>query len=199
MGRCIIVGASLDSQRLFSYDENDYIIGSDGGCLFLSENGYRIDLAIGDFDSLNMLPKENKYIRLNPIKDITDTHAAIEEGIKLGYKEFLIYGCIGGRIDHSIALMQDVLFYVEKGIKITVFSKNQTIEFLRNGEKNLFQEEGYISIFAYKEAKGVTLKNLKYELIDYDLNDKFPLGVSNEFINKKATIEVKDGCLIIVY
>jgi thiamine pyrophosphokinase len=49
-------------------------------------------------------------------------------------------------------------------------------------------------------SKGVTLKNLKYELNNKELSFDFPLGVSNEFIqNKKATIEVKDGCLLIIY
>ena len=44
----------------------------------------------------------------------------------------------------------------------------------------------------------VSLKNLKYELNHYELNNYTTLGVDNEFINKQATIEVIEGTLIVV-
>ena len=74
------------------------------------------------------------------------------------------------------------------------------IDFLFNEKKEVFKEKGYISVFSLSDvSKGVRIKNLKYELDNYELKNTFPLGVSNEFINKKASIEVDDGCLIIIY
>ncbi|MCD8068804.1 MAG: thiamine diphosphokinase, partial [Lachnospiraceae bacterium] len=59
--------------------------------------------------------------------------------------------------------------------------------------------EGYINIFCMGDsARGVTLKNLKYELEDAELTDDFPLGVSNEFIGKPASISVKQGTLLVM-
>ncbi|MGN1294925.1 MAG: thiamine diphosphokinase [Bacilli bacterium] len=199
MKRCIIVGACSDSWREFTYDESDFIIASDGGYTFLKEHGYPISLVVGDFDSLHCVLETNNVKKLNVIKDVTDTHVSIEEGIKQGYKEFEIYGVIGGRIDHTLAAFQDVYKWVMMGYKFTLYSKNQIVRFIYNEKIEINQKEGYISIFSPSISKGVTLNGLKYELKDYTLTSSFPLGVSNEFINKKATIEVKDGCLIIIY
>ena len=68
-------------------------------------------------------------------------------------------------------------------------------------ETKEFKGVGYISVFSLTDvSKGVTLKNLKYELTNQTLLSSFPLGVSNEFIaNKKATISILDGCLLIIY
>ena len=57
--------------------------------------------------------------------------------------------------------------------------------------------EGYFSLFCLgKEAKGVTIKGMKYELEDYTMTNDFPIGVSNEFIGKEASISVVDGELV---
>lgn len=198
MSKCIIVGSSVDSQKEFSYKEDDFIIASDGGLKFLLEHNYKVDLVVGDFDSLKYIPTGFDMVKLNVIKDVTDTHECIEQGIKRGFKEFEIYGSLGGRIEHSFAIIQEMVGYKKKGIDIRLYAKTQSL-FIIHNEKIELDGDGFISIFAYREAKGVTLKNLKYEVNDITLNDDFPLGVSNEFIaNKKATIVVKDGYLIIV-
>ena len=200
MKDCIIVGASSDV-RHFKYDNDDFIIASDGGYKFLKENNYPISLVVGDFDSLGYVPDFKDVIKLNVDKDITDSHASIEEGIKRGFKSFKIYGCTGGRIDLTLALIQDAYNFVKLGYNIEIYSLNQTIKLIYNSKIELFNDEGKISIFSLSEiSKGVTLTNLKYELVDAILKSSYPLGVSNEFINnKKATIEVKDGCLVIIY
>lgn len=57
--------------------------------------------------------------------------------------------------------------------------------------------EGYFSLFCLgKEAKGVTIKGMKYELDNYTMTNDFPIGVSNEFIGKEASISVVDGELV---
>lgn len=198
MNKCIIVGASPIINE-FKYDDNDFIIGVDGGISFLLKHHYKISLGVGDFDSLGYVPNDIKIIKLDPIKDITDTNRALLEAYNLGYKEIEIYGCLGGRIDHSIAIIQDGYKYHSMGLKITIFGDKQRITYLTNSSLKLNKKDGYISIFALDSAKGVSIKNLKYEVNDITLNNTYPLGVSNEFINKNAYIEVKQGTLLIVY
>ena len=200
MNKCIIVGACKESLRDFTYAKDDFIIASDGGYSFLKEKGYPVHLVVGDFDSLKYVPSEDNIIKLDVIKDVTDTHEAIEEGIKKGYKDFVLYGCFGGREDHSFASIQELLHFKKRGINIILKGKEKTFEVLMNETKE-FKGEGYISVFSLTDvSKGVTLKNLKYELTNQTLLSSFPLGVSNEFIaNKKATISILDGCLLIIY
>ena len=57
---------------------NKYVIGVDKGALYCLENNIKMDCAIGDYDSIDEKPyieinKITKVIKLNPIKDETDT------------------------------------------------------------------------------------------------------------------------------
>ena len=69
------------------------------------------------------------------IKDVTDSHEAIEEGIKKGYKDFILYGCFGGREDHSFASIQELLHFKKRGINIILKGKEKTFEVLMNETK----------------------------------------------------------------
>ena len=52
---CKIVGGSKDSfSKLYEKDENEYIIGLDSGTLLLNNLEIKVDLAIGDFDSVDI-------------------------------------------------------------------------------------------------------------------------------------------------
>lgn len=200
MNTCYIFGALQPSKNLM-IDESDLIIAVDKGYSYLKCRNERIDLVVGDFDSLGYVPIDEETVILPKEKDITDTHKAIEEGIKKGYKQFVILGCIGGeKEEHTIATLQDVYHFSRLGYKFTLYSPNRTYILLNNDSISL-EGNSLISILSLSPiSKGVTLKNLKYELDNKELSFDFPLGVSNEFIqNKKATIEVKDGCLLIIY
>jgi thiamine pyrophosphokinase len=196
---CYIVGASPD-KKLFDYDQDDYIIASDGGYDFLVKNHIVCDLLVGDMDSLCYAPQFAHKIILPKKKDITDTHQCIEEGIKLGYSKFVLVGCLGGRIEHSCAALQDAYHYKKLGYDVSLISSINTITIIKDETIEIFQENGYISIFSLEPISyGVSLTYLLYELDNVELRNDFPLGVSNEFINKKATISVKNGCLLIIY
>ena len=66
-----------------------------------------MDLAVGDFDSLGHVPKIEKTICHPVDKDDTDTALALAEGMKRGYRNFIIYGGLGGRLDHTVANLQN--------------------------------------------------------------------------------------------
>ena len=59
---------------------------------------------------------------------------------------------------------------------------------------------GWLSIFASgSEARGVTLRGLKYTLEDASLSCDYPMGVSNEFLGEDALVQVTDGCLYVLW
>ena len=49
------------------------------------------------------------------------------------------------------------------------------------------------------DAKGVCIRGMQYEMEDGVLSSGFPLGARNHFIQKKATVEVKDGTLLLIW
>ena len=70
---------------------------------------------------------------------------------------------------------------------------NETVFFDggRRGDFSLFCFDG--------EARGVTLRGLKYPLCDAVIRSDFPIGVSNSFTGVPAEVTVKDGTLIIYH
>ena len=60
--------------------------------------------------------------------------------------------------------------------------------------------EGILSVFCLgPDAHGVTLEGLYYPLKDGTLTSGFPLGVSNHFTEKPASITVTDGSLLVMW
>ncbi len=201
MNTCYIFGA-LDTEIVdFNPQENDLIIAADGGYSTLKKLNIKPDLVVGDFDSLGEAP-ENENVIKHPIKkDDTDTLLAVKIGLEKGYKTFVIFGAIGGRLDHTIATIQTATFVAENGGIAYIYDGNHTVTAIKNSRIKFSNDaKGYISIFALSGvAKGVTIKGLLYELNDAEITPSFPIGVSNEFISKESEIIVKDGILTIIF
>lgn len=126
--------------------------------------------------------------------------AAIKEGLALGYKEFALYGALGGeRMDHSLANIQCLLYLQNHGAKGVLYGIHDRVELLCN-DKRIYPAsmKGIFSIFAFEEdARGVTEQGFKYSLQDATVKMEFPIGISNEFIGQESLIEVKNGKLLI--
>ena len=198
-GICYIVGAGESSRLLLHPNTEDMVIAVDGGYQYL--DGQRVDLIVGDFDSLGYVPEHQNVIPLRPEKDDTDMMVALKEGLAAGYRTFYIYGGTGGRISHTIANIQCLMFLAGQGARGYLYDKEEVITLLCNDSLSFDAEaEGYLSVFAYGgKAKGVTLEGLKYELTNATLSVDFPLGVSNEFVGTASKVSVKEGTLLLVY
>lgn len=200
MNACHIIGAGECKKLDFEKKNGDLIIAADGGCAYLEKAGIKPDIIIGDFDSLGSIPEVDEVIKLNPVKDITDMNAAVDEGIKRGYTEFHLYGACGGRIDHTLANIQLAAHLSQKGIRAVIHG-DMIITAVCNGSICFDSGcKGYISVFSHSDkCSGVSIKGLKYTLENAELCNSFPLGVSNEFIGIDSEITVKNGTLIVIY
>ena len=201
MGVCYIVGAGDCTKLNIKKEIDDLIIAADGGYKYLEEFGINPDIVIGDFDSLGIVPCRDNVIKLNPVKDITDMHAAVDIGIEKGYTEFHIYGACGGRIDHTLANIQLVASLASKKMKGFIHDGKTVISAICNGSMSFSSEyKGYISVFSHSDECGaINLKGLKYTLENGTLKNNFPLGVSNEFIGCESEIIIGQGTAIVIY
>ena len=195
MSKAVIIsaGSIADYEYTKGFIENgDFVICADGGLAHAKNMGIVPDLTVGDFDSYQG-EVTGEVVRFNPEKDYTDTHIAVTEALKRGYKEILLLGATGTRIDHTLSNIGLLEYILKQGAhgciinetnKITVIDKSSIIE----------REEGWhLSLIPI-----VTLKNLKYPLCDYDLKFAESLAVSNEFTDTDAQIEIKEGSLIVI-
>ena len=180
---------------------DNFIIAADGGFDVLLKNSISPDLLLGDFDSIDKVPKCDNILKFPVEKDYTDTFLAYKEGSKRGYRNFVIYGGTGGRFDHTIANIQTLAnisknggrgFLIGNGTVITTMS-NSFIEFPA-------EMAGKAGVFAFGgDAVGVNISGMKYTAQNINISPYFPLGVSNEFVNTGAKISVENGTLILVW
>ncbi len=210
MGRCIIVAAGDLTVGSVNVNEDDLVIAVDGGLGYCSVLELEPDLILGDFDSVSEQEREaiqllkaqipERIVELAREKDDTDTLAAIRIGLENGYDRFLIYGGTGGRLEHTIANIQCLLYLKNHNATGYLMDGSGMICVLQNEEVKLRDNlEGYMSLFSLgKEAKGVTIRGMKYELDNATITNDFPVGISNEFIGKEATVKVEDGQLVMI-
>ena len=197
---CFIVGA-MDPGKIPSPEEGDLLLAADGGLTHLERRGLTPHLIVGDFDSLGRVPEGNNIIRHPVEKDDTDTMLAIKTGLERGYRDFVLYGCLGGRLDHTYANLQALTFLARRGASGWLLGEGLAVTAIRNGRLDFSPEhEGVISVFCPDgEARGVTLTGLYYPLRDAVLTSAFPLGVSNRFTGEAASVSVEDGTLLVMW
>lgn len=199
---CYIFGAGEFDYNKIELKKGDYVIAADGGFNHLEKINIVPDMLLGDFDSIEGVVQNHKNIIKHPKeKDYTDLLLAVKEGLNLGFKTFVIYGAMGGRIDHTLSNIQTLAFISKNGARGYLVGQCKVITAITNDKLVLkSRKNGYISVFSNTESsKGVCIKNLKYEIDDYELKSYLPRGVSNEFIDKESEISVREGTLIITW
>lgn len=197
---CFIIGA-MEPGKIPSPEEGDLLLAADGGLTHLERRGLTPHLIVGDFDSLGRVPEGNNIIRHPVEKDDTDTMLAIKTGLERGYRDFVLYGCLGGRLDHAYANLQALVFLARRGASGWLLGEGLAVTAIRNGRLDFAPDhEGVISVFCPDgEARGVTLTGLHYPLRDAVLTSAFPLGVSNRFTGEAASVSVEDGTLLVMW
>lgn len=208
MKTLIITGGNINKEFLKNIlRENEYnkIIAADKGLEILNKIDVKPDYIIGDFDSVNKeILEQYKNIPityLKPEKDFTDTHMALKLSIEKGAKKITIVGAIGTRFDHSIANIHILKEALENSIEAEIIDEHNKIKLINTDTKiNKDDKFKYVSLIPLTTSvKGITLEGFKYGLKDATLKIGESIGVSNEQIDEKATIKIKEGILILIF
>lgn len=200
MAKCVIFCAAEFDSLAQPLEKEDLIIAADGGLRHLQELGIAPDVILGDFDSLGYIPEGANVFPVE--KDDTDAMLAIRHGLKLGFRQFVIYGGMGGRRpDHTMANLQALQYLAEHGARGYLVGKDHLVTVMKE-ETVVFtaSAEGILSVFCVgSDAEGVTLEGLKYPLTNGTLAGSFPLGASNHFTGKTASVTAAKGCLLLFW
>lgn len=176
------------------------IICADSGLDHALEAGITPDIVVGDFDSCKTaVPEGTECIRVDPIKDDTDTILAAETAIQRGCTELRFFCALGGRLDHAFANVQMLEYLREKCVSAVLYGGSESVRLLGEGEsKRLKRHNGFVSVFALTETATVSETGMKYGLDKYTLKRSFPLGVSNEISEEYGEISVFDGVVMVI-
>lgn len=178
--------------------EDTFIITADAGYAFCKACAQTPNLIVGDFDSGVMPKTDIETVRLNPIKDATDSAVALEEALRRGFRNIVLFGATGGRLDHTFANLDLCAYAKESGASLTIVDDHHVIFTLYNETKKICADQSkYISVFAVGGAATVTLKDFAYPLLHHTLTPFCGLGVSNETQKDAAEIVAEKGTLLI--
>ena len=198
--RCMIISGG-DFSPIPRPDPDTFVIACDRGYAYAERCGIRPDLLVSDFDSYaGSIDPGVPIHRFRAEKDDTDTMIAIRTAIEQGFTSAELYCALGGRLDHTLANLQSMVFAEKHGLSMRIHGADTEIFSLRNGSLRLPRREGWsLSVFAMEDrCRGVSIRGAKYELERAELSSAFPLGVSNEWAAEEALISVEDGILLIV-
>ena len=199
MSRCYVIAAGDFTPEGLAPEPGDWVIAADAGYRHASRYGIPVDLAVGDFDSLGEAPKHSNIVKLHAEKDDSDTQHALDIALQRGYRDFRMYGMLGGRQDHAWANILLLGYLLDRGAHGRIVGEGVRIFAIRNESITLSPlESGIVSVFALGgEARGVTIEGLKYELRSRSFGRSPSHGLSNECIGKPARIAVDAATLLV--
>lgn len=184
------------------------MIAVDKGLEAFYQLGITPNHVVGDFDSV--LDDILKFYQNNPQvvfhnyhpeKDYTDTDIALKLAISLNSSSITIMGALGKRIDHTLANIHILTDALEAHIPCQILDSHNRIYLIKNNT-TLYKNKlygNYISLFPLTTTvEGLTLNGFKYTLNNHTLSIGKSLGVSNEILEPTATIELKNGILIVI-
>ena len=200
MNTCIIFGAAEFDRLAEPICPGDFVIAADGGLRHAISLGITPNEIIGDFDSLGYVPDTGVVYPVE--KDDTDTMLAVRRGLELGFRRFVIYGGLEGRrLDHTVANFQTLGFLARHGAVGFLVGKDYLACAVKDGTLRFPKgAAGDFSVFCLgPDARGVTIRGLYYEAEDITLTSFFPLGVSNHFTGREASVTVKEGTILALW
>ncbi len=198
-GTCWIFGAGECAAPPRKPGAGDFVIAADGGLRACRELGIEPDLAAGDFDSLGFEPEGLPVVRVPVAKDDTDMQLCVRLALERGYRKLYLCGGTGGRLDHTLANLQTLIWAARHGAAAYLLDGDFIYTALIGGELEISgPEDGIFSVFCFgASAEGVYERGSLYTLTDATLDCGFPLGVINHFLDVPARISVRCGELIV--
>ena len=166
-------------------NEDDFLVGVDGGAGHLNRLGFKPHLIVGDLDSLEgtllkQLRAEGcEFAVLPREKDFTDTQVALDLVRQRGFRELLLLGAFGSRADHWLSTLFSLVPLVLAGMTFKIAPGQ------------------LVSLLALTPVTGVTTVGLKYSLLAASLDPFQPYAVSNEMLSSWAEVSWEQGVLAV--
>ncbi len=183
----------------------DIFICADGAAQFALARGVWPNMAVGDFDSLDAgvltrLRERGVDIETHPAeKDDTDIQLAAECAIKLGARSFVLLGCGGKRLDHTLGNMQVLAFLRSAGFDAEMADDYCRTRLVKD-ERVFITGKAGMEFSLVPTGENVIIRelsNVKYPLKDYHLVQTRPLGISNVMLGEEGVLAV-EGCVAVI-
>jgi thiamine pyrophosphokinase len=181
------------------------VVAADSGLHHAQDLGIPVDLVVGDLDSvhperLDRAVAGGATVERHPAeKDATDLELALHVAFGLGATDVVVVGVGGGRLDHFLANVLLLASDDFSALRLSAHVGRALVTVVRR-ETELHGAPGDLLTLlpVGGAARGVRTKGLRYALTHEDLPDGTSRGVSNEFLEPVATVDLDRGVLLAV-
>lgn len=202
----LIIGSGNDVDKSLLEDiVIEYVICADGGLEKANDLGVVPNIILGDFDSVNSSVLSNyKSLNIETVaypseKDYTDMELAINHAVEKGFKEIVLIGASGTRLDHTVANMLFIERFYKRNINIKIIDNNNIIQMVTDNMAIPYRENYYVSIIPFSDnIEGLTLKGFKYPLNNVKVERGSTLCISNEISENIGVIQLKKGSAFVI-
>ncbi len=185
---------------------DDYYIAVDGGLRRLRNLYKTPGLVIGDFDSATAAEvagaeAQGIEVRRYPSqKDETDLELALLAAVEKGFKEILLVGVLGGRLDHTLANLFLLTLPQLEGLKVTIENGSEELFMIRDHAQITGQVGEVVSLIPFNgPVSGVQTTHLQYPLNRETLFPHRSRGISNVMLNEEAEVSIESGLLLCIH
>ena len=181
----------------------DLVVAADGGYQMAAALGQRVDVLVGDLDSVSVdeLPGHLIVERHPPDKDATDLELAIDLVAADNPQRLIVVGGAGGRLDHELAVVGLICSPRWADIDEIDWVSGRGRAHVVRGMRRLHGDVGatLTLISVGGDAHGISTRGLEWDLTDGSILSGSTLGVSNLLISPVVEIRVDTGCLLAVF
>lgn len=201
----ILDGSAL-KERIDAWSP-DQVIAADGGSRHASALGLKIDLVVGDLDSIEadqremLLEQGTQFEHFKAEKDETDLELALLRAFEQGATEIAVVGIVGDRLDMVLANIHLLTLNALNPIRTELWLGRQTAWLIRPpGEEFEGAPGDTLSLIPVKgEAMGVTTTGLAYPLQGETLYLGSSRGISNVMEQEDCRVDLETGILLAVH
>jgi thiamine pyrophosphokinase len=205
----IISGGSITDPEFLKRAIEDagspVIVCADGAARHLRFTDIVPSVIIGDMDSID--EESLRYfdergatiLRYSRQKDETDTQLALEYALQLRPGEIIIFGALGGRIDHTLANIYLLVMAARENVPAKII--DETCELFMVTESCVIEgaRGQTVSLLPVSSTvTGIKLEGFEYLLTDGTMEPGIPYGISNRLMAEEGRISVKTGCLLVI-
>lgn len=200
----VITGGACNTAPVVS--NTDFVIAADSGYDHALARSIRVDLLIGDLDSISdksLRHAQDSMVEIeeHPTdKDQTDLDLAIQAAVTRGASQIDIYGGEGGRLGHFLSLplsianpdwsAATIAWHTSYGVVRVVHPCLPLRATVRIGQS--------ISLLPVSTAHGVTTSGLRWALTGESLTRGTSLGISNEALTHEISVEIGEGTVLVI-
>ena len=179
--------------------ETNFFVCADGGANTAASLGLKPNLIIGDLDSIRgRAIRKFSRVPARRINDqnSTDLEKAITYLVRKGFKDIIVIGATGGRLDHAVGNLS-VLAKFSKAARTKFVDDEAEVSYIGNEFHFEAPKGTIVSLIPLSLCEGIVTKGLKWELRNETLELGFREGTSNKVVSSPVHIRVRRGDLLL--